>query len=140
MPTVTEMGAVEAYIVTKCTADSALKAAAPGGIHWGVGPDDAQTPFLVYFLASGVDVKSQGKIQVYSDCVYTIKDVAEAKKRAQLETILLRLTALFNSVDSDANADYLKMYRADLVSYPETIDAKLWQHHGARFAFGPQLH
>ena len=140
MPTVTEMGAAEAYIVAKCSADTALKAAAPGGIHWGVGPDQALTPFIVYQLVSGVDVKSQGKIQVYSDCVYLIKGVAEETKRAALETALLRLTALFGAVDSDSNADYLKMYRIELVSYPETINGVLWAHHGARFAFGPQLH
>ena len=140
MPTITEVGATLALIIATLKADSALMAAAPGGVHHQLAPEGNATPFVTVALVTAPDVMTQNKTRVYNSNLWLIKGVAEATKGVALDTIAARIDALFGRFSGqDANAIYIEGYREEQVTYPEVIDRAVWIHHGARVRLGTQL-
>ncbi len=95
-----EVAMAYAWINSTCQADSALMAAAVGGIWQGMADIGTQPPFVVYGRQADSDVDTVNKVRLWASMLVQIKAVGPVAQWAALVIIANRIDALFKSVRS----------------------------------------
>src|SRR5258706_7533960 len=83
------------WIKSEATADSALVAAASGGIYQGLAPLGVITPFMSFNRQAGTDVNTVNQLRIYASILLQIKMVGPSSAYETLEAGALRIDALF---------------------------------------------
>ena len=95
-----EIAMAYAWINSTCQADSALMAAATGGVWQGMADIGVQPPFTVYGRQSDIDVDTVNAVRLWASILLQIKAVGMASNWTALVVIANRIDALFGNVRS----------------------------------------
>lgn len=118
----TEIYQAYAYIVGAMKADTALTAAATGGVWQGFAPIDTPMPYALVTKQSDHDVLTLNVNRVMSHLLLQIKAVGLTSDYDTLEIIANRIDALFGKQEASTpptGGIVLGTYRESQISYEE---------------------
>jgi hypothetical protein len=95
-----EIAQAYAWVYSTMSADTALMAAATGGIYQGMADIGTQPPFVIYARQSDIDVSTSAAVRLWSSILLQIKAVGLAANWAAMVIIANRIDALFKNVRS----------------------------------------
>ncbi len=126
------------WIKSEATADSALVAAASGGIYQGLAPLGVVSPFMSYNRQAGTDVNTVNQLRIYASILLQIKMVGPSSAYETLAAGALRIDALFanrRNVGLPGGGGVLSSYRESEVAYedPKLINGVQWSHLGGLY-------
>lgn len=110
------------FIVAAMKADTALMAAATGGVHQGFAPIGTTAPYALVTKQSDRDVLTMNATRVFSHMLLQIKAVGLTSDYDTLEIIANRIDALFGREGASTPATggiVLETYRESQISYEE---------------------
>ncbi len=124
-------------------ADSALMAAAIGGIYQGLAPIDTLSPFVLVVQQVATDVLTMNAVRVWTDILLQIKALGPSGpggNYAALVTIADRIDALFKSVRAFGlgTGGVLSCYREQSLTYSELVNGQPWSHLGGLYRIALQ--
>lgn len=126
---------VDAALVAKLLADSALMAAMPDGIYFDQAKQNA-TRYVIVSLVAGRDEPMFQK-RAYEERTYLVKAVAKSTTGADVRTAAARIDALLDyGTLAITGYSLMSMRRVEPVRYSEPDDVDLsikWQHRGGRY-------
>jgi len=126
------------WVATTMQADSALMAAATGGIFQGYAPESTLPPFIMVNQQVATDVLTVNAVRLWTDILLQIKALGPSGPGGNygaLVTIADRIDALFKSVRSVSlsSGGVLCCYREQSVAYSELINEQPWSHLGGLY-------
>lgn len=126
---------ITAAMIARLQADSALRAAMPDGVFFGVAPGGL-TRFVIVSLASALDTPQfQGR--AFESLVYLVKAVHLHAQPATVNTAAARVEALLDHQALTATGyGHVSAMRTDRVQYVEVdqTDPDIrWQHAGGLY-------
>lgn len=130
-----DTSAIDAAVVGRLLADSALMAAMPGGVYFDVAADGKTQ----YVLVSHVDASDDHYFENERDehIVYAIKAVELSTTGSNVGTAARRIDALFDGADFAITGYNLhSSQREKPLRYTEVDDvdrSKRWQHRGGHY-------
>jgi len=95
-----EVAQAYTWVDSTMRADTALMAAATGGLWQGAADIGTQPPFAVYARQGDIDVDTANKVRLWASILLQIKAVGPVAQWAALVIIANRIDALFKSVRS----------------------------------------
>lgn len=110
------------FVVAAMKADSALMAAATGGVHQGFAEIGTPMPYALVTKQSDSDMRTVNAVRVFSHMLLQIKAVGPTSNYDTLEIIANRIDALFGRQGASAPAtggNVLETYRESQISYEE---------------------
>lgn len=130
------------WIVTTAKADSALMAAATGGV-WVESADQTVTaPYMLTVQQSGSDTNTANAHRLFSRLLIQIVAIGPSSQYAALMTIADRIDALFGSVRSfglPGGGGVLECWRIQPLAYPEPlVNGKPWSRLGGLYQIDVQ--
>ncbi len=117
-------------------ADSALMAAALGGVWQGFAPIGTIPPFAQVSRQGGSDVNTMNEVRLFVHILLQIKAIGPAANYAALVTIANRIDALFKNQRNVAlsSGGILACYRDSELAYDEPpINGAQWSHLGGLY-------
>jgi hypothetical protein len=128
------------WTVTAMQADSALMAAAIGGVWQDYAPIGTAPPFVIVSQQVSNDVLTVNAVRLFTNKLMQIKAIGPAANFAALVTIADRIDALFKSVRDVGLGvgGVLSCYREQEISYSELINGAQWSHLGGLYAINLQ--
>lgn len=129
-----------AWVNSTLQADSALMAAATGGVWQGAADSGTQPPFVVYARQSGVDVMTSNAIRLWASMLLQIKLLGPTANYAALVTGANRIDALFGSVRDVglASGGILSCYREQEFAMNEVVAGVAWLSLGGLYRINVQ--
>ncbi len=124
------------WVVSTMQADSALVAAAQGGIWQGFADIGVVAPYALVVHQSGTDVLTLQAVRLWSSLLLQLKAVGPTASYAALVVIADRIDALFKdrrSVGLSGSGGVLSCYRDGALSYSELINGAAWGHLGGLY-------
>ena len=126
------------WVATTMQADSALMAAAVGGLYQGMAPVDTVAPFVLVVQQVGIDVLTINANRLFVHILLQIKALGPSGpggSYAALVTIADRIDALFKSVRSVplASGGVLACWREQALAYSELVNGQPWSHLGGLY-------
>ncbi len=126
------------WVATTMQADSALMAAATGGIFQGYAPELTMPPFIMVNQQAATDVLTVNAVRLFVRILLQIKVLGPSGSGGNygvLVTIADRIDALFKSVRSVGlpSGGVLACYREQSVAYSELINEQPWSHLGGLY-------
>lgn len=134
-----EVAQAFAWTVTAMQADSALIAAATGGVWQGFADIGTTGPYGIVILQSANDALTMNVKRLFSHLLMQIKAVGpvgpSASGYAALVTIANRIDVLFGRVGPTALASggVLDCYREQSIAYEELVNGQQWSHLGGLY-------
>ena len=129
------------WIDATMRADSALMAAATGGVFQGLADIGTQPPFVTYNWQSGADVLTLNANRLYASILMQVKAIGPGSMFTSLVTIAGRIDALFKSVRATGlpgGGGVLSCYRESEISMNELINGSMWAHLGGLYRISLQ--
>jgi hypothetical protein len=119
-------------------ADSALVAAAVGGVYREYAPVDTVAPFVIVAQQVATDVLTVNAIRLFVSILLQIKAIGPSGQGGNygaLVTIADRIDALFKSVRDVGlgTGGILCCYREQSLAYSELINGQPWSHLGGLY-------
>jgi len=119
-------------------ADSALMAAATGGIYREYAPVDTVAPFVIVQQQVATDVLTVNAVRLFVHILLQIKALGPSGQGGNygvLVTIADRIDALFKSVRDVglSTGGILCCYREQSLAYSELINGQPWSHLGGLY-------
>lgn len=136
MATVTETTGALGWIAATVAADSTITTLAGyGGLWENLAPLTVTSPYLIAQLMSSTDVLTANGHRVMSNQLWQLKGIAPASDYAALQTIAIRLDALFGDVRQAGNATVTvsSSTREQEVNYSENVGTIQWRHVGGMY-------
>jgi hypothetical protein len=126
------------WVGSEMRADSALMAAATGGVFLSYAPLDTVAPYAIFGRQSGSDVTTVNQIRLFVHILLQIKAVGPQGQGGNfgvLETIANRIDALFKDRRNIglASGGILACYRESELEYPELVNAQPWENLGGLY-------
>lgn len=118
----TEITQAYKFIVAAMKADTALVAAATGGVHQGFAPIGTTAPYALVTKQSDGDILTVNKVRVFSHMLLQIKAVGPTSDYDTLEIIAERIDAIFGRQGASTpptGGNVLETYRESQISYEE---------------------
>ncbi len=130
-----EVSQAFAWVDATMRADSALVAAATGGIWQGFADIGVTAPYAQYSEQAGTDTITMNAKRLFSRLLLQIKAIGPANNYAALVVIANRIDALFGRVGSITLSPgvMLSCYREQPLSYEELINGAQWSHLGGLY-------
>lgn len=124
-----------AWIVSIAEADSALMAAAPGGVWETFADIGTAMPYVQIVQQSSTDVLTMNAVRLFTDKVLQIKVVGLSSGYAALVTAADRIDTLFKSVRNVAlsSGGILACYRDGEIAYDELVNGASVSHLGGLY-------
>jgi len=134
----TETAQAYQWVATTMQADSALMAAATGGVFREYAPMDTVPPFALVARQAGSDVNTVNEIRLFVHILLQIKALGPSGpggSYAALEIIANRIDALFKNQRSVglASGGVLACYRESELAYGEIVNGQPWSHLGGLY-------
>jgi hypothetical protein len=131
-----ETAQVFTWLYTTLNADSALLAAAPGGIWRNVANPGTATPFVVMSKQGGADTLTANAYRLIERESMLVKVIGPATAYAAIRTAATRVDTLLGRaagpITSGSNL-IMACYRTQTVSMGEIINGEAWDHLGGLF-------
>ena len=126
------------WVATTMQADSALMAAATGGMYQGFAPIDTVAPFVIVTQQVGTDVLTANAIRLWTDILLQIKMLGPSGpggNYAALVTGADRIDALFRRAGPIglSSGGVLACYREQSLAYNELVNGQPWSHLGGLY-------
>ncbi len=123
------------WVKTTMVADSALMAAATGGVFQGYAPIGTTAPFAIVSQQVATDVLTVNAVRLFVSILLQIKAIGPANNYSALVTIADRIDALFKSVRDVGlgTGGILCCYREQSLAYEEIINGAQWSHLGGLY-------
>jgi len=127
------------WVATTMQADSALVAAATGGIFQGFAPMDTVPPYALVAQQIGTDVNTVNQIRLFSHILLRIQAIGASGPGgnfAALVTIADRIDALFKNVRSVGLAGgggVLACYREQPLAYNDEVNGQPFTYLGGLY-------
>jgi len=126
------------WVATTMQADSALMAAATGGVFREYAPMDTVPPFALVVQQSSVDVNTMNGTRLFTNKLMQIKALGPSGPGGNytaLVTICDRIDALFKNVRDIGlpSGGVLACYRESEIAYGEIVNGQPWSHLGALY-------
>lgn len=124
------------FAVSTMQADSALMAAATGGVWQGFADIGTTAPYALVTRQGGSDTNTFNVYRVFTHIMLQIKAVGPATNYAALVTIASRIDALFKRVGSTALPDgggLIACWREQEVAYEELVNGTQFSHLGGLY-------
>jgi hypothetical protein len=127
------------WVASTMAADSALVAAATGGIYREYAPIDTVPPFVIVQQQAGTDMLTVNAVRLFVHLLVQIKALGPSGiggNYGALVTIADRIDALFKSVRDvglSGSGGVLCCYREQTVAYGELINGTPWSHLGGLY-------
>lgn len=125
-----------AWVDSTMRADSALMAAAVGGVWQGDADIGTTPPFAAYSRQAGSDVMTLQAIRLWSSILLQIKAVGPVSGYAALIVIANRIDALFKRVGPVGLAGgggVLSCYRESEFELAEIVNGAMWSNLGGLY-------
>jgi hypothetical protein len=135
---VSEIAQAYQWVSQTMAADSALVAAAAGGIFREYAPLDTVAPFVIVSQQAGTDVLTANAVRLFVSLLVQIKALGPSGQGGSygiLITIADRIDALFKSVRSFglSSGGVLDCYREQTIAYGELVNGQPWSHLGGLY-------
>ena len=130
-----------AWVDSTMRADSALMAAATGGVWQGDADIGTIPPFVAYIRQTGSDVLTLAGVRLYASILMQIRAVGPVANYAALVTIANRIDALFGSVrvvGLPGGGGVLSCYRESEFELGEVINGAQWDNLGGLYRISLQ--
>ncbi len=123
------------WTTTTMRADSALMAAAVGGVYQGYAPIGTTPPFAIVSQQVATDALTLNAVRMFVHILLQIKAIGPANNYAALVTIADRIDALFKSVRTVglSTGGVICCYREQSLAYEEIINGAQWSHLGGLY-------
>ncbi len=126
------------WVGSTMQADSALMAAATGGIYREYAPVDTVAPFVIVQQQVATDVLTVNAVRLFVHILLQIKALGPSGQGGNygvLVTIADRIDALFKSVRDVglSTGGILCCYREQSLAYSELINGQPWSHLGGLY-------
>ena|SRR5258706_8345734 len=125
------------WIYSLASADSALVAAATGGLFMGIADIGVTAPFMSYSRQSGADKLTLQAVRIWTDILMLIKAVGPTTGYPALVTIAGRIDALFRDVRNaqvpGGGGAVLACYREQEFAMNELVNGVQWSHLGGLY-------
>lgn len=126
------------WVATTMEADSALMAAATGGIYREYAPIDTPAPFVIVAQQVGTDVLTVNAIRLFTSLLLQIKMLGPSGPGGNYAALVVgadRIDALFKSVRSVGlgTGGVLACYREQSIAYGELVNQQPWSHLGGLY-------
>ena len=125
------------WIDSEMRADTALMAAAVGGVWQGIATSGVVAPYALYNRQAGQDVMTLQAIRLWSSILMQIKAIGPAANYAALVVIADRIDALFKDRRNVgfSRGGVLACYREQEIAYeePKLINGSAWSHLGGLY-------
>jgi hypothetical protein len=125
------------WAIARMKADSALAAAATGGVWQGMADIGTVAPYaLVIAQVPGNDMLTMNGVRCFTHITLQLKAVGKASNYAALVTIADRIDALFKDVRNiSLSPGYmLASYREQAIAFDEPpINGVMWSHLGGLY-------
>ena len=131
------------FVATTMQADSALMAAATGGLYQGFAPIDTVAPFVIVTQQVGTDVLTANAVRLWTDILLQIKMLGPSGpggNYAALVTGADRIDALFRRAGPIglSSGGVLACYREQALAYNELVNGQPWTHLGGLYRIALQ--
>jgi len=126
------------WVSTTMQADSALMAAAIGGLYQGFAPIDTVAPFVIVTQQVGTDVLTANAVRLWTDILLQIKMLGPSGpggNYAALVTGADRIDALFRRTGpiGFSSGGVLACWREQSLAYSELVNGQPWSHLGGLY-------
>src|SRR5258708_656211 len=126
------------WVSTTMQADSALMAAATGGVYREFAPMDTIPPYALVARQSGPDANTVNEVRVFVNILLQIKAVGPSGpggNYATLEIIANRIDALFKDRRNVGlpSGVVLACYRESELAYGEIVNGQPWSNLGGLY-------
>jgi len=133
-----EVAQAFAWINSTMRADSALMAAATGGLWLGLADIGTIPPFVSYGKQADTDILTMNKVRLWASLLMQIKAVGPTSTYAAMVIIADRIDALFKSVRPTAlpgGGGVLECYRDGSIALddPQPINGVQWTSLGGLY-------
>ena len=129
------------WIMSTCTADTALMAVATGGVWQGFADLGVTAPYVLFVQQAMPDTMTLTGLRLFSRGLFQIKMVGPAASYAALVTGADRIDALFKNARSVAlspSGGILASYREQSLSYDELPNGIHYSHLGGLYTIDVQ--
>jgi hypothetical protein len=116
-------------------ADSALMAAAPGGVFQGFADIGTVAPYALVVQQAGTDVLTVNAIRLFTTLLFQIKAIGPTASYVTIVTIADRIDALFKRTGPTmlSSGGVLACYREQSLAYEELVNGAQWSHLGGLY-------
>lgn len=124
------------WIDTTLRADSALMAAATGGVYQGYADISVIPPYALYTQQAGTDILTMNALRLWTSILMQIKMIGPASQFTALVTGADRIDALFKLVRATAlpgSGGVLEAHREQTIAYEELINGAQFSHLGGLY-------
>ncbi len=123
------------WAVSTMQADSALMAAATGGVYQDIAPLNTLPPIVIVGCQAGTDVLTGNAVRLWTKLIFQIKAIGPATNYGALVTIANRIDALFGRVGpiSLAPGTVMCCYRETELAISELVNGQQWSHLGGLY-------
>ena len=126
------------WVASTMQADSALMAAAVGGIYREYAPVDTVAPFALVSQQAGTDVLTANAVRLFVHILLQIKMIGPSGPGGNYGALITgadRIDALFKSVRSVglSSGGVLACYREQTIAYGELVNQQPWSHLGGLY-------
>lgn len=123
------------WIASTAKADSALVAAATGGIWHEAADIGVTAPYMLFLQQSGTDTDTANAHRLFSRLLFQIVAVGPTAQYATLATIADRIDALFTARSVALSVGgVLESWRTQPIAYPEPlVNGKAWSRLGGLY-------
>jgi hypothetical protein len=126
------------WVATTMQADSALMAAAVGGLYQGLAPVDTVAPFVLVIQQTGTDVLTMNANRLFVHILLQIKALGPSGpggSYSALVTIADRIDALFKRAGPVglSSGGVLACWREQSLAYSELVNGQPWSHLGGLY-------
>lgn len=124
------------WVDTTMRADSALMAAATGGVYQGYADISVIPPYALYTQQAGTDILTMNALRLWTSILMQIKMIGPATNYVALVTGADRIDALFKRVGPTAlpgSGGVLEAHRESTIAYEELINGAQFSHLGGLY-------
>lgn len=131
-----DSGAIDAALVAKLRADTALSALVPDGVFFDQAPPGAER-FVIVSLVEEQDAQMQGSPIAFEDGLYLVKAVMLTTAGGNIKSAAARIhEVLQNTTLTATGYTAMAMFRESRIRYTEVDDednSLRWLHRGGHY-------
>lgn len=131
-----ETSVVAQWLVGRLSGDAALAAIIGDRVWDNDAPQDSDEPYVVFSYAGGSDLVTVGAGRVYHSARYSIKVVAQADSRDEVEAAANRMDELLHPAGPNlpiAGGELVSCIREDIIDYTESEEGRRYKHLGGTY-------
>src|SRR5260221_265507 len=135
----TETAQAYQWVATTMQADSALMAAATGGVYQGFAPMDTVPPFALVARQSGSDVNTQNEVRLFVHILLRIQAIGPSGPGGNFAALVIiadRIDALFKNVPNvglPGGGGILACYRESELAYNDDVNGQPFTYLGGLY-------